>query len=63
MKNITITPQMAGDNATPIIEKIIADAPDGVTVQNNQFANCHNSGKGVIIQRCDNVVCQNNNKI
>ncbi len=32
MSYITVTPQMMGDNATPILEKIIADAPDGATV-------------------------------
>jgi len=32
MGNITVTEQMMGDNATPVIEKIIADAPDGTTI-------------------------------
>lgn len=32
MNNIIITTQMAGDNASPAIERIIADAPDGATV-------------------------------
>ena len=32
MEKIIITQQMAGSNATPVIEKIIADAPDGATI-------------------------------
>ncbi|MBQ2704244.1 MAG: right-handed parallel beta-helix repeat-containing protein [Clostridia bacterium] len=32
MKNIIVTEQMMGDNATPILEKIISDAPDGATI-------------------------------
>ncbi len=32
MEKIIVTQQMMGDNATPILEKIIADAPDGATV-------------------------------
>ncbi len=32
MSIIKISPKMMGENATPILEKIIADAPDGATV-------------------------------
>ena len=32
MKKIIVNQQMMGDNATPILEKIIAEAPDGATV-------------------------------
>ena len=32
MKNIRVTEKMMGGNATPILEKIIADAPDGATI-------------------------------
>lgn len=39
---------------------VLVQMTDGVVVRDNEFIGCHNDGKSVHIERCANVVCENN---
>ena len=39
---------------------VLVQMTDGVTVQNNEFIDCRNDGQNILIERCTNVVCENN---
>ena len=39
---------------------VLVQMTDGVEVRNNEFIGCHNDGENIHIERCANVVCENN---
>ena len=43
---------------------VLVQLTDGVVVRNNEFVNCKNEdGEKIIIERCSNVICENNVEI